>query len=193
MFLSHLFQSSYVLKFSIKSRFEGNSYKIIKNLAILITPISNRNFSSGCIYRPAFWIQLWLTDFSALLCWFGSTGNSVHTSKVSPLYVRLKICLWPGYQNSKGNVFYIIQGETWCIWLPVVAEEFHDNAKRKLSISLASEVMLRKSSALVSSFVSWLISSIFNKIEMWASLPKAECPLYTYITHIRFRGVGTSP
>jgi len=41
-------------------------------------------------------------------------------------------------------------------WFPIVAEEFLENAKRKrekLNISSASEVMLRKSSALVSSFV----------------------------------------
>lgn len=104
MVLSHLFQIFYFPKLSNKSRFEGKNYKNCLKSDNSYQSYCYQKFQLGCIYRPAFWIQLQLTDFSALFSWFGRTGNGMYTTN-DVLQVTLKMWLWPGYQNSKRKYF----------------------------------------------------------------------------------------
>lgn len=134
-------------KFGLKSRFEGKSYKVIQNLLTLCTPIS-RNFSSGCIYSTASWIQLWLTNFSALYNQHGRTGNIIIYKQSSTAVCHIKYValtrrselkneVFPTSYNSRTNVF----------WLAGVAEEFLESARikrEKFSTFLHSEVTPRK-------------------------------------------------
>lgn len=135
MFLSHLLQNFHFPKFSINLKFEGKSYKTIKKLVTLYTPINCRNFISGCMYRTIFSIQLWLANFSALLSWHGRSDDAMYIKHIFTAVCHVKNVTSIKISELKKKVLFISYKDRPNIsWLPIVAEEFLKTARRKRKV-----------------------------------------------------------
>lgn len=145
MFLCYLLQNFRFPKFSIKLKFEGKSYKTIKKWVTLYTPINCRNFRSGCMYGTIFSSQLWLTNVSVLFSWHSRSDDVTYLKHIFTAVCHVKNVTLIRISELKKKVPFISCKDRPNIsWLPIVAEEFPESARRKrvkFSTSLLSEVI----------------------------------------------------